>query len=442
MAKASSKKSGGAVAVACAFDKMVAIGKIKPNPKNPNKHPEAQIDALAKLIKHLGWRAPVTVSNRSGLVVRGHGRLMAAERLGLETVPVDFQDYASEADELSDMLADNKIPELSELDKGLLKSLMSGLKDIGADLSLTAYDLSEIDILMGAVPDSGYCPPIDEADELNKSWGVRRGDLWSIGVHRLMCGDSTKAEDVAFVLGGEKPGIMVTDPPYGVEYSPEFRSGARSKGKITNDDRAGWSAAYGLSTAQVAYVWHADKYAATVQRGLEASGFEVRAQIIWVKGRAPIGRGHYHWAHEPCWYSVRKGSSGAWRGGRKQKTVWGNIIDGFTERDDRLWAVRLDAETVYAFPASATTVWEIKNDALCEGGHSTQKPVECMARPMRNHDAAEVYDPFLGSGTTMVAAQTIGRKCYGIELSPAYCAVILQRMKDNFPGIKTNLVKR
>jgi hypothetical protein len=150
MARASSKKSSESVAVACAFDKMVAIRKLKPNPKNPNKHPEAQIDALAKLIRHIGWRAPVAVSNRSGLVVRGHGRLMAAERLGLETVPVDFQDYASEADEWTDLLADNRIPEFASMDDELTAKLLNDLEKIADDIEITGYTQKDLQKMIRA----------------------------------------------------------------------------------------------------------------------------------------------------------------------------------------------------------------------------------------------------------------------------------------------------
>jgi len=145
------------------------------------------------------------------------------------------------------------------------------------------------------------------------------------------------------------------------------------------------------------YCWHADRHASEVQRSLELCEFEVRCQIIWSKSNFPISRGHYHWRHEPCWYAVRKGKQAHWIGDRTQ-----------------------------------TTVWEINLDKNVEGGHSTQKPVECMARPMRNHDG-DVYDPFLGSGTTLIAAEQLNRTCYGLEIDPHYCSVILQRWA-NFTG--------
>ncbi len=227
--------------------------------------------------------------------------------------------------------------------------------------------------------------------------------------HRLIAGDSTKAAEVERVMGGETPFIMVTDPPYGVEYDPAWRDGAdlgvgeRSKGKVVNDDRLDWTDAYRLFPGPVAYVWHASYFTIDVGSNLRDAGFEIRSSIIWRKQHFAMSRGHYHWQHEPCWYTVPKGKTSKWCGDRTQSTMW-----------------------------------EIANNNAFGGGgeeklgHGTQKPVECMARPIRNHGDKDddVYDPFLGSGTTMVAAEQLGRRCYGLEISPAYCAVILQRMTD------------
>ncbi len=236
--------------------------------------------------------------------------------------------------------------------------------------------------------------------------------------------------------------MMVTDPPYGVEYDASWRKcfgehHQLSLGKVLNDERCRWSAAYVHAGVDVAYVWHGAKYAAQVALGLESCGLEIRSNIIWKKQGIVISRSDYHWSHESCWYAVRRGVTARFVGGRKQKTVWADILDTVTDRD-ALYATLVDPMTVYVFPASATTVWELSRDAACGGGHSTQKPLECMARPIRNHGAEGdiVYDPFLGSGTTMVACENLKRKCRGIELSPVYCAVILQRMTDAFPGIK------
>jgi DNA modification methylase len=216
---------------------------------------------------------------------------------------------------------------------------------------------------------------------------------------------------VARLLDGAVPVLMVTDPPYGVEYDADWRNeakrpdgtpyGASAIGKVSNDDRADWSKAYALFPGDVAYVWHpAGATQGVFLASLAESGFDVRMTIIWAKNMFPISRGHYHVQHEPCFYAVRKGATGRWAGDRKQ-----------------------------------TTLWQIDKPHKSETGHSTQKPIECMARPMRNHVAPEVYDPFCGSGTSLVAGQNLGRKVYACEISPAYCAVILERMVTAFPAL-------
>lgn len=228
--------------------------------------------------------------------------------------------------------------------------------------------------------------------------------------HRLLCGDSTKQEDVERVMQGECAGMMVTDPPYGVEYDANWRNEAAEAGllayaarrvsPVENDGRIDWTDAWILFTGNVLYCWHAGRYSSQVQTNLESCGFEIRNQIIWAKSNFPISRGHYHWRHEPCWYAVRKGATAAWIGDRKQ-----------------------------------TTLWEINLDKNTEGGHSTQKPLECMARPIRNHSFEIVYDPFVGSGTTIVACENLGRKCRAIEIAPQYVAVTLERMSTAFPAL-------
>lgn len=228
--------------------------------------------------------------------------------------------------------------------------------------------------------------------------------------HRLLCGDSTVREDVERVMGGEKAVLMVTDPPYGVEYDADWRSRAaeeghlayagRRIGRVENDEQADWTKAWMLFTGDVFYCWHAGRRASEVQCSIEAAGFEIRNQIIWAKSNFPISRGNYHWRHEPCWYAVRKNATAHWIGDRKQ-----------------------------------TTLWEANLDKNAEGGHSTQKPVELMAKAIRNHDSPIVYDPFVGSGTTIVACQNLSRRCRAIEISPAYTAVCLERMATAFPEL-------
>ena len=265
----------------------------------------------------------------------------------------------------------------AEWDLDALAFELGELKALDFDLSLTGFDPREIDsftLTPNAAEDD--VPPIPEVP------ASRAGDLWLCGPHRVLCGDSTNADAVTRLLDGRKPFLMVTDPPYGVDYDPEWRAEAgvnknrRKMGDVTNDHRADWREAWELFEGPVAYVWHAGRYASTVQASLEAVGFEIRSQIIWSKDRFALSRGHYHWMHEPCWYAVR--GSSHWMGDRSQNTLW-----------------------------------SIKSREDSGHGHGTQKPVECMRRPILNHTKRGelVYDPFLGSGTTLIAAELTERVC-------------------------------
>ncbi len=235
------------------------------------------------------------------------------------------------------------------------------------------------------------------------------GTIWLLGPHRLICGDATDPAIVALALGGTRPNLMVTDPPYGVSYDPEWRAkaaragllgahlGAFATGKVLNDDRADWREAWALFPGDIAYVWHGALHGSAVRESLEAVRFEVRSQIIWDKGRLIISRGHYHWRHEPCWYAVRKGRTARWAGDRKQ-----------------------------------TTVWQVPH-RRSETGHSTQKPVEVMRRPILNHtrEGEAIYDPFVGSGTTIIAADLTGRVAHAIELNPVYVDTAVRRWEQH-----------
>jgi len=249
----------------------------------------------------------------------------------------------------------------------------------------------------------------DEVPAVQETAVTRPGDLWLLADHRLLCGDATDQGAVSTLLGESEPPLMVTDPPYGVEYDPSWRHRAgvnRSSrvGKVRNDERADWGAAWALFPGDIAYVWHGALHSTTVAESLQRQGFSVRAQIIWAKERLVIGRGDYHWQHEPCWYAVRK--KGHWTGDRKQTTLWTVPSGG------------QDTDTV----------------------HGTQKPVECMRRPMLNNSEAGqfVYDPFLGSGTTLIAAEVTGRICLAIELDPLYVDVSIRRW-EAFTGRKAKL---
>ena len=377
------------------------LNSIRLNPDNPRLIRDGKFKKLVESIK----RDPEFLEKRGivhadGVILGGNQRYLAIKEalkddafrgdLPKGEIPASWVQDASDWPEEKRrrfIILDNA--SFGEMDFDILANLFSDLPlvDLGVDLPE--------DWLKGEETVADAEPQIDRAEELNKIWRVKSGDLWQIGDHRLLCGDSTKKEDVARVMGNDKPLLMVTDPPYGVEYESK-------KGAVTNDDRSEWKESYDLFQGAVAYVWHGERSSLDVGINLRDSGFEIRARVIWVKPSITMGRGHYHFQHEGAWYAVRKGNKSGWIGDHKQSSVW--QID----RDDKL--------------------------------HPTVKPLECMARPIRNHEG-DVYDPFLGSGTTMVACQNLNRKCRGIEISPDYCAVILQRMTDAFPGIEIRRIE-
>jgi len=333
---------------------------------------------------------------------------MAAQKLGLDTLPTIDAAHLTEAQRRAYVLADNRLALDAGWDNDLLKIELQDLGAAGFDLTLTGFDLGEIAALTldategltdpDAVPDAPAVPV------------TILGDVWLLGRHRIACGSSTDAHTVEAVLAGVKPHLMVTDPPYGVEYDAAWRKDALPltnpgktggmHGKVLNDNQADWREAWALFPGDVAYIWHAGNKAHTVAESIEASGFEIRSQIIWAKHQFVIGRGHYHPHHEPCWYAVRKGATGHWGGDRKQSTLW-----------------------------------QIPKPQKSETGHSTQKPVECMKRPIENNSSPgqAVYEPFSGSGTTIIAGEMTGRCVYAIELNPAYVDMAVTRWQ-NFTG--------
>ena len=265
------------------------------------------------------------------------------------------------------------------------------------DVGALGFDAKELDALFRR---EAADPREEETPEPPAVPVSRAGDLWQLGKHRLLCGDATDAAAVERLLDGVVPHLCVSDPPYGVEYDPAWRnraglSGTKRTGKVMNDDRADWREAWALFPGDVAYVWHGALHATTVAESLEACGFAIRSQIVWAKERLVLSRGDYHWQHEPCWYAVRQKAKGHWSGDRKQTTLW-----SIPSRDQ-------DAATV----------------------HGTQKPVECMRRPILNNSSPgqAVYEPFSGSGSTIIAAETTGRACHAMELDPAYVDVAVLR---------------
>jgi DNA modification methylase len=413
------------------LDKLIAYAG------NPRKNDHA-VEAVAAAIKRFGFRVPV-LAKSDGSLIDGHLRVKAAKHLGMEQVPAVLCDDLSEADIKALRISINRMAELAEWDAELLNAELEGLAEEGFTPDDVGFDAAALEELNAGIEfDEGRSdidaePQIDKAEELRAKWGVEPGQLWELGDHRLLCGDSTKKQDVNKALGGALPLLMVTDPPYGVEYDASWREeagiGEGAQGKVLNDDRADWQPAWELFPGDVAYIWHAGAFSPCVADSLIAADFQLRNLIIWAKDRLVISRGNYHHQHEPCWYAVRKGKPAKFTEDRTQTTLFKNIAD-VTRPDELVFLAKDKAKRVYAIRGDKSTLWQIPKPTKSETGHSTQKPVECMARPIRNHDSEFVYEPFSGSGTTIIACEQLGRKCRAIEISPAYVAVALQRWAD------------
>lgn len=393
-------------------------------PNNARTHSPESVDRLCALIKEFGWTNPILVAGQD--VLAGHRRLSAALKLGMDFVPVIDLSHLSADQRRAYILADNKSALDAGWDDELLKFELEGLRDAGFDLSLTGFDGAELAGLFGS---SSGLTDSDDAPAVQATAVSRAGDVWSLGAHRLGCGDSTDPVLVLDCLNGAKPHLMVTDPPYGVSYDANWRNSVmaegigagRAIGKVANDGNADWREAWALFPGSVAYVWGAGIHSGSIANSLDAVRFRMRAQIVWVKTRSVISRGHYHWQHEAmavaeaepadevvehemAAYTVRDGSTGHWHGDRKQSTVW------FIEH--------IRSET----------------------GHSTQKPVECMRRPIENNSQPldAIYEPFSGSGTTIIACEMTSRVCYAIEIDPLYVDVAIRRWQA-FTGREATL---
>lgn len=388
---------------------MWPVERLVPYAKNSRTHSAEQVAQIAASMREFGFTNPILVDTADGIIA-GHGRLQAAKSLGLKEVPVIVLDHLTDAQRRAYIIADNKLALNAGWDDAVLAEELKALGDEGFDLDLVGFSDEELTALMAEATPEGQTDP-DTIPEVPVNPVSRLGDTWVLGSHRIRCGDSTSASDVEALLAGVKPHLMVTDPPYGVKYDPKWRAdvgvnkNTEKMGKVLNDDKADWREAWALFPGEVAYVWHAGLFAGVVADSLEACGFKLRSQIIWSKDRFALSRGDYHWQHEPCWYAVREKATGHWAGDRKQATVW-NI------------KAREDGGV----------------------GHGTQKPVECMKRPIENNSSPgqAVYEPFSGSGTTIIAGEMTGRAVYAMELSPEYVDVAVKRWQE-FTGQQATL---
>lgn len=382
-----------------------------PDPANRRLHNPRNLEMVRDALQAVGAARSIVIDEEN-VILAGNGVQAAAAEAGITKLRI----VDAAGDELIAVrrsglspeqkralaIYDNRTGELATWNFDQLAA------DKAAGLALQPFWTTEELAAMLRRPGRPGADP--EAVPAARPTDIQRGDLFDVGGHRLLCGDSTAQADVARLLGNVVPNLMVTDPPYGVAYDPSWRVQAgvnrnrKKLGKVTNDDTADWTPAWALFPGAIAYVWHAALKAGIVDASLLATGFHLRAQIIWAKDRLTLSRGDYHWQHEPCWYAVRAGAQG-------QRT------------DDR----------------TQTTLWMIPAREDAGHGHGTQKPVECMARPMRNHDACDVYEPFCGSGTTLIAAEQLTRRCFALEIEPTYVQMAIDRW-EAFTGERAQKV--
>lgn len=386
-----------------------SIDRLVPYARNARTHSDEQVAQIAASIKEWGWTTPV-LADPTGQIIAGHGRVMAARKLGLTEVPVMVADGWTDAQKRAYVLADNKLALNAGWDEELLALELSELQDLGADLGLIGFDDDELAKLMKAGGTEGLTDP-DEAPEVAQFAVTQPGEIWLMGHHRLLCGDATMLNDADKLMDGYKADLIVTDPPYNVAYE----GGTKDKLKIKNDDMDDESfyqfllAAYTNYFAVAKdgcgiYVFHADSEGTNFRKAMKDSGFKLAQCCIWVKQSLVLGRQDYQWQHEPVLYGWREGGKHKWYSDRKQTTVW-----------------RFDKPT--------------RNDV-----YPTMKPVDLISYPIENSSRGGdiVVDFFGGSGSTLIACERTGRVSRTMELDPKYCDVIVKRWQD-FTGQKATL---
>lgn len=374
----------------------VALGSISPDPANTRKHSRRNLDAIKASLRRFGQQKPIVVDAK-GIVLAGNGTLAAAQELGWKEIQIVRTDLAG-TQATAFGIADNRSAELAEWDEKL-GDVLASLKAEDFPLEEIGFDAADLEELApeAAGKDVDAEPQIDKAEELRAKWGVELGQVWQLGEHRLLCGDSTSKDHINKLLHGEKAEMMFTDPPYGVDYGGGTLGNRK---KLENDHDA---EIYFNFLPNVlshvdgpCYMWFASRKICDVAKALEKTNCEIHEIIIWHKTNATYGalNAQYKVRYEPCFYFKPKGSTLRWIG-----------------------------------KSDEPNLWEMKKDGINKL-HPTQKPVDVVARALLNHDAKIVLEPFSGSGSTLIACEQTNRKCRAIEISPAYVAVAIQRWAD------------
>ena len=379
----------------------VPIKNLVPYANNARTHSEAQIKQLQASIREFGFINPVLIDSSYGIIA-GHGRVLAAQTEGLETVPCVFVEHLTEAQKKAYIIADNKLAMNAGWDMDLLKVEIEGLQGFDFNISLLGFDDAELSKLMGDI-ESVQDDDFDVEAELKKPAITKLGDLWQLGPHRLVCGDSTKADTFALLMDGKKANLVVTDPPYNVNYEG-------TAGKIKNDNMADEAfytfliSAFQNTEAVMAqdasiYVFHADTEGLNFRKAFSDAGFYLSGTCIWKKQSLVLGRSPYQWQHEPVLFGWKKKGKHSWYSDRKQSTIW--EFDKPQKNAD----------------------------------HPTMKPVPLLAYPILNSSMTGciVLDPFGGSGSTVIACEQTERIGYTIEIDEKFCDVIVKRYHLSFP---------
>ena len=388
----------------------VAVEALIPYAKNSRTHDDAQVAQSAASIKEFGWTNPILVDGDKGIIA-GHGRLMAARKLGLTKVPVIELKDMTEAQKKAYVIADNKLAMNAGWDMDFLKLELQDLEDADFDLSLTGFDDKELDALLAPPIEEGLTDE-DAVPEVPEEPKTKLGDIYILGNHRLMCGDSCNIESVEKLTDGLVD-ILVTDPPYNVAYEGKTKDALTIQNDSMGDEQfrqflrdAFVAADAEMKQGAVFYIWHADSEGYNFRGACKDAGWKVRQCLIWQKDSMVMGRQDYHWKHEPCLYGWKEGAGHLWASDRKQTT----LIE--CKRPKR-------------------------NDI-----HPTMKPVELMEYQILNNTKGQdiVLDLFGGSGSTMIAAEKTGRRARLMELDPKYCDVIVKRWEE-FTGKKATLAE-
>lgn len=381
---------------------LADVEELIPYARNARTHSSAQITQIAASIKEFGFLAPIVIAE-DNTILCGHGRFYAAQKLGLKKIPCVKESHLTEAQKRAYIIADNKLSINAGWDDELLAVELSDLQGEGVDLSITGFDEKELadlfdDKSKSDVEDDGY----DLSAALEKAAFVKRGDIWTVGRHRLMCGDATSADDVAALMGGKRANLLLTDPPYGVSFKSS--SGLTIQNDSIKDEdfysflKSAFSAAVDcLEKGAAAYIFHADTEGLNFRRAFVDAGFHLAGCCIWVKDSLVLGRSDYQWQHEPVLYGFLQNGKHSWYSDRKQTTIWN-----------------------FAKP---------KKNA----NHPTSKPLDLLSYPIQNssQENAIVLDTFGGSGSTLMACELTNRICYTMELDEKYASVILRRYVDD-----------